>query len=175
VGAGSGNNDPVTTVNWYEALKWCKARSEMEGLNPVYRVGGVVYRSGESVPTVDAGNGYRLSTEAEWEYAARGGALTHGYLYSGSNDANAVAWYSGNSGGVTHGVGTKLGNELGIFDMSGNVWEWCFDGQGGYTGADRVYRGGGWNDHVQITFRNSYAPAYSYGNLGFRVVRSFGP
>jgi len=178
VGTGNGNSYPVTNVSWYQALKWCNARSEMEGLAPVYKVGGAVYRTGNSVPTVNAGTGYRLPSDAEWVYAARGGALTHGYLYSGSADVNAVAWYNGNSGEATHVVGTKQGNELGLYDMSGNAWEWCFDAISIY-GPNRVLRGGSWygNEYnARLSDRANFDPSYGdSGDFGFRVVRSFGP
>jgi formylglycine-generating enzyme required for sulfatase activity len=117
-----------------------------------------------------------LPSEAEWEYAASGGALTHGYEYSGSGNVNAVVWYNGNSGAETHVVGTKLGNELGIFDMSGNVFEWCFDAT---NGTSRVIRGGSWNNEAyvaRVSNRNSTAPYFGgNGNIGFRVVRSLAP
>ncbi|MEI7774782.1 MAG: SUMF1/EgtB/PvdO family nonheme iron enzyme [Verrucomicrobiota bacterium] len=180
-GGEKGLEHPVTNVNWYSAVKWCNARSEKEGLTAVYEEGGAVYRSGKSVPTVKAGaNGYRLPSDGEWEWAARGGVKGKGYEYSGSNDAKAVAWTYQNSGGGAHMVGTKLGNELGIFDMSGNVWEWCFDE---IFGPYRVMRGGGWDadvpnggsDSARVSYRNSGAPSHGNTHGGFRVARSSVP
>ena len=131
------------------------------------------------------GRTYRLPTEAEWEFAARGGKQSKGYKYSGSDNIGVVAWYTGNSGGKTHQVGTKEPNELGIYDMSGNVWEWCGDWYGSYSssaqtnptgpssGSDRVLRGGSWYSNAsycRVSFRNYYNPSSRYNRCGFRVV-----
>jgi sulfatase modifying factor 1 len=179
VGSGLGTNYPVTHVSWYQAVKWCNARSEKEGMTPVYKLSnGAVYRTGEQVPVVNASaNGYRLLSEKEWEWAARGGTQTHRYTYSGSNDVNAVAWYDANSGGLTHVVGTKAANELGTFDMSGNVWEWCFDYYDG-SGAGRVIRGGLWPERAAFCavghrINRIPTPGDEYG--GFRLALSSTP
>jgi formylglycine-generating enzyme required for sulfatase activity len=176
-GAGAGAGYPVTNVNWYDVLKWCNARSEQEGLAPVYTVGGAPYRTGDAVPEVQvSATGYRLPNEKEWEFAARGGIATHGYEYSGTNDINAVAWYDGNSGGAIHAVGTKLENELGLFDLTGNVWEWCFEV---YSGTNRVLRGGSWDNYAydcRAANRHNFNPENrSSISLGFRVLRSSAP
>ncbi|MCX6138782.1 MAG: SUMF1/EgtB/PvdO family nonheme iron enzyme [Ignavibacteriales bacterium] len=135
-----GANNPVTMVNWYDVVKWYNARSEKDGLTPVYYTRSAqdtVYRAGQIDFNNDAvkwtANGYRLPTEAEWEFAAKGGTFAQKptpYAYSGSNTIGDVAWYYSNSGGATHTVGTKQPNELGIYDMSGNVDEWCWDWYG---------------------------------------------
>ena len=133
------------------------------------------------------GKQFRMLTEAEWEYAALGGTVSRGYQYAGSDTLDDVAWYSGNSGGKTHTVGTKLPNELGIYDMSGNVWEWCQDWydkkyyknaiptnpQGPSKGSFRVFRGGGWNGDAgccRVSIRDSYGPYIRFNYLGLRLA-----
>ena len=130
---------------------------------------------------------YRLPTEAEWEYACRGGNRSQGYKYSGSNNLSSVAWYTDNSGSTTHEVGQKSPNELGIYDMSGNVWEWCSDlydeynsspqtnPTGASSGSNRVERGGSWCYNARIcrsSRRCSFTPGYRGINLGLRLALS---
>jgi len=158
---GIGDNYPVYYVSWYDIQTFITKLNEL---------------TGES---------YRLPTEAEWEYAARGGKQSQGYKYSGSNTVDDVAWYGVNSG-KTNPVGTKQANELGIYDMSGNVYEWCADWYGAYTadavsnptgatsGTDRVNRGGSWNinaRNVRVSNRFNYTPSIRNFNLGFRLAR----
>ncbi|HNW67811.1 MAG TPA: formylglycine-generating enzyme family protein [Bacteroidales bacterium] len=162
-----GDNLPVESVSWYDIQEF------IEKLN------------------AKTGKNYRLPTEAEREFAARGGKQSKGYQYSGSNSLDSVAWYDDNSGGKTHPVGSKSPNELGIYDMSGNVWEWCSDWYSSYSsssqtnpkgpqsGSDRVLRGGGWSynaRYCRVSGRNSVSPSYSYNDgddgYGFRLVLS---
>ncbi len=133
------------------------------------------------------GRSFRLPTEAEWEYAARGGNRSRGYKYSGSNTLGDVAWYDDNSGDQTHNVATKQSNELGLYDMSGNVWEWCSGGYGSYSssaqrdpegpnsGSSRVIRGGSWGYYARYcrsSFRDGHAPDRCYNFLGLRLALS---
>ena len=137
---------------------------------------------------VKTGDNYRLPSETEWEYAARGGKQSHGYKYAGSNEIDLVGWYRNESGFKTHPIGQKSANELGLFDMSGNVWEWCSDLYGYYSSVDkknpnqvdkgvkrRVYRGGGWYSppkHCRVSNRNSEPHNYSECTIGFRLAKS---
>jgi len=175
VGAGKGLSYPVVNVNWYDTLKWCNARSEMEGLTPVYSLRGEVYRRDELTPIVELlADGYRLPSEKEWEFAARGGVESKDYEYSGSNDIDAVAWYRENSGPTIHEVATKQANELGIYDMSGNVWEWCYDALD-VIGTSRIGRGGGYSGLASVCRSMNRGAAIATGsalNFGFRVTRN---
>ncbi len=133
------------------------------------------------------GKRFRLPTEGEWEFAARGGTRSQGYKYAGSNSLGSVAWYEENSNDNTHPVGQKLPNELGLYDMTGNVWEWCNDLRGDYdkspstnpkgpsSGAIRVLRGGSFISsatNCRVAIRNHDVPSYRYNFMGFRVALS---
>ena len=175
-----GVNLPVESVSWYDAVEYCNRLSKKEGLIPCYS------EWGDDIICDFSANGYRLPTEAEWEYAARGGNRSSGYKYAGGNSAKDVAWYNVNSDGKTHKVGQKKANELGLYDMSGNVWEWCWDWYGDYhsfyvtdqkgplKGSQRVLRGVSWNfkaRDLRVTNRRAIDPENSINNLGFRLVR----
>ena len=160
----TGNSrNPVEEVSWYDCIEFIQELNRLTGKR------------------------FRLPTEAEWEFAARGGSNSKGYKYSGSNNIDDVAWYDGNSGGMTHEVATCAPNELGIYDMSGDVWEWCSDWYGDYSsssqtdptghasGSSRVLRGGSWYYFApgcRVSCRYSYSPDYQDYNFGFRLVCS---
>jgi YD repeat-containing protein len=178
-----GDSLPVVNVSWYDVVKWCNARSEKEGRTAVYQANGGVYRSGEFGPegseavTVKSGaNGYRLPLEKEWEWAARGGVSSKGYIYSGGNVVGEVAWFSENSGGGTKAVGGKKANELGLSDMTGNVWEWVWDPYDGIS--NRRVRGGSWDfyaNDAEVSSRIYYGePDIRNSISGFRVSFSSG-
>ncbi len=152
---------PVENVSWNDVQVFITTLNQQSGLN------------------------YRLPTEAEWEFAARGGRLSQGFKYAGSNRLRKVAWFDKNSLGRTHPVGTKAPNELGLHDMSGNVWEWCLDVYAFYleipqtdpvnqnADGSRVLRGGGWydrRDFNRVTYRNALKPKYAEFRYGFRLV-----
>ena len=159
---GIGPDYPMYCVSWDDAMEFCRMLSNKTGRT------------------------YTLPTEAQWEYAARGGNKNEGAKYAGSNMIDAVAWYDSNSANTAHIVGSKRANALGIYDMSGNVWEWCKDWYadsyvsydtnnpvGPSSGSSRVCRGGSWysiDSNCRVASRNYYSPNYLNGTLGFRVV-----
>ena len=158
-----GDNLPVEQVSWNDCQEFISKLNSLTGRK------------------------FRLPTEAEWEYAARGGKKSRGYQYSGNSNISDVAWYDGNSGSKPHPVGTKQANELGIYDMSGNVWEWCLDWHGSYSsssqtnptgavsGSSRVFRGGCWCGiarSCRLSYRSYYTPVYRNNGLGLRLALS---
>jgi len=175
----SGERKPVEQVTWFQAVEFCNKLSQNEGLTPCYSI------NGENVTCDFTKDGYRLPTEAEWEFAARGGNKSLGFKYSGSNERNDVGWIDSNSKGMTHPVGQKLANELGFYDMSGNVYEWCNDGYEKHLpydrenpiggGSDKIYKGGCWYYGMdsRVTWRDSHSALYCDKYIGFRVARSF--
>ena len=155
---------PVDEVSWWDAIRYCNALSVEAGHTPAYHL------AGETVTWALAANGFRLPTEAEWEYSCRAG--TAGARYG---ELDAIAWYRGNSDERPHPVGGKEANSWGLHDTLGNVWEWCWDHLDASTYASyRVLRGGGWFDEhwsCRASVRRGSHPTYAIDDVGFRVVR----
>ncbi len=203
---GSGTDSdlhPVTTISWKDAIVWCNAYSAMSGLTPCYYKKGypLIIQNICKDASLDAdlsndcvlwsANGYRLPTDAEWEYAAKGAKLSKNYIYAGGNSIEEVAWYGLNSDGSTHSVGCKYANEIGLYDMSGNVFEFCWDWwksnlgtipetdpRGPDAGVYKSIRGGGWKYSEDLSwFETGYHGSGSkpdlYGDyIGFRLAKS---
>lgn len=180
---GWQDNYPINGITWNEAIAYCNWLSKKEKLQPVYS------KKGPNIVCNFKANGYRLPTEAEWEYAAKGGSLSKSFRYSGSDNLDDIAWYKGNSNDTPHTIGTKLPNELGIYDMSGNVWEWCWDWynkdfyklekndnpRGPEMGNRRSVRGGSWDsqpNYARPANRISTEPNKTHEFYGFRIAKS---
>ncbi|TGD58064.1 formylglycine-generating enzyme family protein [Flavobacterium humi] len=180
---GWHDNYPITNVTWFEAVNYCNWLSKQDGLKPAYSVNGPNYACDFNA------SGYRLPTEAEWEFAAKGGTKSKGYVFAGSNDSEELAWFIKNSNKSPHSVGTKLPNELGIYDMNGNVWEWCWDWynkeyykiedgnnpKGPLRGEKKSVRGGSWDsqeNYLRTANRISTLPEKTNEFYGFRLART---
>lgn len=163
----TGDNNPVETVSWKDAAHFCNVLSLKEGLTPCY-----LLEEQENMLFDEKANGYRLPTDAEWQYACKAGTAEIRY-----GDINTIAWYKDNSGGSTHPVGTKEPNAWGLYDMLGNVWEWCSDIYDETVyGSYRIFRGGGWYDEARSCMatnrRRSHPTSFKIDDLGFRLAKN---
>ena len=192
-----GEDRPVEGVSWYDAVDFCNQLSTQEGLSPAYHIDREQQDPNNqssvddlkwTVVRLPGANGYRLPTEAEWEYAARGGPGQPETPYAGSADLDEVGWYDGNSYDETQPVGLRAPNALGLYDLSGNVWEWCQDWYDQYpsgpqknptgpaNGASRVYRGGCWSNDAAgapLSSRFNWHPDDRSRGRGLRLARSY--
>ncbi len=175
---------PVTNIKWNDAIGYCNWLSKKEKLTPAYT------KEGNTWVCNFKANGYRLPTEAEWEYAAKGGKKSSKFTYSGGNDIKTVAWYASNSKKSPQIIETKLANELGLYDMSGNVWEWVWDYSsdiysktiektnptGPKKGTNRCVKGGSWDssklEYLKPGYQLNWSPNETNDYFGFRVARS---
>jgi formylglycine-generating enzyme required for sulfatase activity len=165
--AFKGAKKPVEMVSWKDAVTFCNILSVYAGITPCY-----IFDKKEDITFNPKAKGYRLPTEAEWEYACKAG--TAGPLY---NELDKIAWYKENSGQVTHEVGMKKPNKWGLYDMLGNVWEWCSDIYDEEVyGSYRIFRGGGWCDQergcMATNRRRSHPTSFKIDDLGFRIAKS---
>ncbi len=190
---GSGDNCAAYRVNWFDAVLYCNARSKRDNLDTVYAYSSIVGVAGNDCDLVDcyidySKNGYRLPTEAEWEFACRAGTTSDYYWGDDTLIMGDYAWYSQNGGGIAHTVAEKEPNSFGLYDMSGNLWEWCndwytdFSGEdqtdptGPVSGTERAHRGGSWFDEIttfpglRSSSRSKIDPSDARRNVGFRVV-----
>ena len=163
-----GGSRPVETVTWKDAVVFCNSLSEKSGLISCYSLS----EDNDEIIFDQTANGFRLPTEAEWEYACKAG--TSGIRYG---ELDLIAWYKGNSERTTHNVGLKEPNSWGLYDMLGNVWEWCSDLYDTEVyGSYRIFRGGGWNDEersvMATTRRRSHPLNFKIDDLGFRIAKN---
>ncbi|WP_281321854.1 formylglycine-generating enzyme family protein [Flavobacterium aestivum] len=163
-----GNTLPVETITWKEAVSFCNALSIQSGLNPCY----FIHEENEEITFDIKSNGFRLPTEAEWEYACKAGTKEIRY-----GELNKISWYKENSEKRTHAVGQKEPNAWGLYDMLGNVWEWCSDiYDEAVYGSYRIFRGGGWFDEergvMATNRRRSHPLKFKIDDLGFRIARN---
>ena len=194
-----GDKRPVDNLSWYDAVEFCNKLSELDNLEPCY----TIYKKEKDKNNTDShdkkkwvvvcnfnAGGYRLLTEAEWEYAAKGGSFSEGNIYSGGSDPKDISWYKSTSKRLSHPVGLKKGNELGIYDMSGNVSEWCWDRfspvyyrksptinpKGAEKSSFRSIRGGNWSlssKYITVYSRSFQGADNNNALIGFRIGRSY--